>query len=133
MVNVNTKQDQDIHLGCEDTRIPSLGEPRVDCPKICARFVPDEPSVMAFITKRQMGEYGDEPVFFEEAGPRRRIFFDPAKTKCAIVTVGGICPGINDVIRAVVMEAHHNYGLAATLGIRYGMRGFIHSCRHDVM
>lgn len=133
MVNVNAAADQDIRIGSEDTRITRLGESRVACPKTCGRFVPDEPSVLASITKRQLGEYGGEPVFFEEAGPRERIFFEPAKTKCAIVTVGGICPGINDVIRAVVMEAHHNYGVAATLGIRYGLRGFIPACRHDVM
>jgi len=133
VVNVNAAADQGIRIGPEDVRIARLGESRVACPKICGRFVPDEPSVMAFITKKQIGEYGGEPVYFEEAGPRERIFFDPAKTKCAIVTVGGICPGINDVIRAVVMEAHHNYGVAATLGIRYGLRGFIPSCRHDVL
>ena len=41
---------------------------------------------------------------FEPAGPRRKIFFDPSKTRAAIVTCGGLCPGFNDVIRAIVME-----------------------------
>ncbi|QLA17469.1 ATP-dependent 6-phosphofructokinase [Desulfolutivibrio sulfoxidireducens] len=132
-MNENDTAGRNTRLGPEDVRIATLGEPHVACPKVCGRFVSDEPSVSAFITKKEAEEHGDAPVFFEEAGPRERIFFDPAKTKVAIVTCGGICPGINDVIRAVVMEAHHNYGVAATLGIRYGLRGFIPACRHDVM
>jgi 6-phosphofructokinase 1 len=70
---------------------------------------------------------------FQVAGPRRLTFFDPPKTKCAIVTCGGLCPGINDVIRAIVMEAHHNYRVAATLGMRFGLQGFIPAYGHDVM
>ena len=129
----DAKDRRPVRIGPGDARIATLGEPGVACPKVCGRFVPDEPSVSAFITKNEAEEHGGEPVFFEEAGPRARIFFEPAKTKVAIVTCGGLCPGINDVIRAIVMEAHHNYGVAATLGIRYGLRGFIPACRHDVM
>jgi hypothetical protein len=70
---------------------------------------------------------------FQEAGPRERIYFDPPKTKCAIVTSGGLCPGINDVIRAIVMEAQHRYGVHTTLGIRYGLEGFIPAYGHEVM
>jgi hypothetical protein len=70
---------------------------------------------------------------FEVAGPRERIYFDASKAKAAIVTCGGLCPGINDVIRAIVMEAHHNYDIAATLGIRFGLQGFIPSFGHPAM
>jgi 6-phosphofructokinase 1 len=70
---------------------------------------------------------------FEEAGPRKMVYFDPPKTKCAIVTCGGLCPGINDVIRAIVMSAHHNYHVSGTFGIRYGLQGFIPRFKHDVM
>ncbi len=48
---------------------------------------------------------------FELAGPRRKLFFDPANSSCAIVTCGGLCPGINDVIRGLVMQAHNRYGI----------------------
>src|ERR1035437_4959667 len=44
-----------------------------------------------------------EPLSFEVAGPRQKIFFDPATISCGIVTCGGLCPGTNDVIRAIVM------------------------------
>ena len=72
-------------------------------------------------------------VKFEAAGPRRKLYFDSSRAKCAIVTCGGLCPGINDVIRALVMEAHHQYRVPAILGIRYGLEGFIPRYRHEVL
>lgn len=76
-----------------------------------------------------------EPVMveFEAAGPRKKLYFDSSRAKCAIVTCGGLCPGINDVIRALVMEAHHAYNVPAILGIRYGLEGFIPRFRHPLM
>jgi 6-phosphofructokinase 1 len=59
----------------------------------------------------------------ELAGPRRKIFFDPARTRAALVTCGGLCPGINDVIRSVTMTLFYRYGVREILGIRYGLRG----------
>ena len=60
---------------------------------------------------------------FEKAGPREQVFFDPKKTTAAIVTCGGLCPGINNVIRSFVLEAYHRYGIKNLLGIRHGYRG----------
>ncbi len=60
---------------------------------------------------------------FEEAGPRREIFFDPARTSAAVVTCGGLSPGLNNVIRAVYLELSRNYGVSRVLGIRNGYRG----------
>jgi 6-phosphofructokinase 1 len=59
----------------------------------------------------------------EPAGPRQKIYFDPEKTKAAIVTCGGLCPGINDVIRSLTMTLSYRYGVNAILGIKYGLRG----------
>ncbi|MDE5832361.1 MAG: ATP-dependent 6-phosphofructokinase [Desulfovibrio sp.] len=70
---------------------------------------------------------------FEAAGPRKKLYFDSSRAKCAIVTCGGLCPGINDVIRAIVMEAHHAYHVPSILGIRYGLEGFIHKYKHRPM
>lgn len=67
---------------------------------------------------------------FEAAGPRKKLYFDSSRAKCAIVTCGGLCPGINDVIRAIVMEAHHAYHVPSILGMRYGLEGFIHKYKH---
>ena len=60
---------------------------------------------------------------FERAGAREDLFFDPEKTRAAIVTCGGLCPGINNVIRSLVLELIHNYGVDDILGIRYGYQG----------
>ncbi len=60
---------------------------------------------------------------FEEAGAQERIFFDPAHTTAAIVTCGGLSPGLNNVIRAIYSELTHNYGVPRVLGIRNGYRG----------
>jgi 6-phosphofructokinase 1 len=68
-------------------------------------------------------ETPDEETFFEKAGPREKIFFEPSKTRAAIVTCGGLCPGLNNVIRSVFLEFHHNYGIREILGIRNGFRG----------
>lgn len=63
--------------------------------------------------------------YFEIAGPREQIYFDPAQTRCAIVTCGGLCPGINDVIRSLVMELWYWYGVREILGVSYGYKGFL--------
>jgi 6-phosphofructokinase 1 len=70
---------------------------------------------------------------FEEAGPREHIYFDPRKAKAAIVTCGGLCPGVNDVIRAIVLALYHVYGVSNILGIKYGLQGFIADYGHEVV
>jgi 6-phosphofructokinase 1 len=69
------------------------------------------------------GATSDDGTFFEKAGPRQKIFFDPRKTRAAIVTCGGLCPGLNNVIRSAFLEFHHNYGVREVLGIRHGYQG----------
>ncbi|MEM7657284.1 MAG: ATP-dependent 6-phosphofructokinase [Bacteroidota bacterium] len=74
-----------------------------------------------------------EPLTMELAGPREHIFFDCAKATVAIVTCGGLCPGINNVIRSLVMTLHYRYGVKKILGVRYGYQGFIPEYGHDFM
>lgn len=57
---------------------------------------------------------------FEAAGPRESIFFDPARTAAGIITCGGLCPGINDVIRSLTLTLWHRYGVRDIRGYRYG-------------
>jgi 6-phosphofructokinase 1 len=64
-----------------------------------------------------------QPLSVELAGPRDKIFFDPPQTKAAIVTCGGLCPGINDVIRSITMTLFHRYGVKNILGVKYGLMG----------
>jgi 6-phosphofructokinase 1 len=70
---------------------------------------------------------------FEPAGPRRKIFFDPAHSRAGIVTCGGLCPGFNDVIRALVMELHFRYGVKQIYGFRNGFQGFVARHARDVV
>jgi 6-phosphofructokinase 1 len=76
----------------------------------------------------QVAEYGDDlshvPAF-ELAGPRDRIFFDTSRLRCGIVTCGGLCPGINNVVRGVVLELVGGYGIAEIFGFRYGYAGLV--------
>lgn len=77
-------------------------------------------------------EKGEEPVCFEAAGPRRKIYFDPPTTVGAIVTCGGLCPGLNDVIRAIVLQAYYRYGVQRIYGIPYGYEGLNPDYGHSI-
>jgi len=117
-----------------NTAIKTLGPAKITSPLTYCHFIRDEPKIPIRLLPEDLDDDGQESdVFFEPAGPREKIYFDSAKVKAAIVTCGGLCPGINDVIRAIVMAAHHNYHMAATLGIRFGLRGFIPKYGHDIL
>ena len=70
---------------------------------------------------------------FELAGPRDRIFFDPKRLRCGIVTCGGLCPGINNVIRGLVLELTQGYGVEDIIGFRYGYSGLAEKNGHDLV
>ena len=117
-----------------DTKIQTLGKASVTSPMPEASIIEME-SIPLFIDSEHLEElHGKTPVAvsFESAGPRKKLYFDPSKTKCAIVTCGGLCPGLNDVIRAIVMESFHKYRIPTILGIRYGLEGFIPKYSHSV-
>lgn len=71
------------------------------------------------------------PLSVEIAGPREKIFFNPAQTRAAIVTCGGLCPGINDVIRSITISLYFNYGVNNILGVKYGLRGLNPKFGHE--
>ena len=78
----------------------------------------------------EMEEGNAGPIrLFEKAGPRKHLFFEPAKAKVAIVTCGGLCPGMNNVIRSVYVQLHYHYGVPAVLGIRTAFLVFLRSCQ----
>ena len=112
-----------------DFAISSLGERTYASPLTLnetvgdgiGNFVPDDLRVLHQVVRRP----SDPPDLssFEKAGPRAKLFFDPRRTRAAIVTCGGLCPGLNNVIRSVFLELYHNYGVREVLGIRYGFQG----------
>lgn len=87
-----------------------------------ADYVPDRARVLVQGELLE-GESLDTSLCFEKAGPRETIFFDPHCTRAAIVTCGGLCPGLNNVIRSIVLELHHKYRVREVLGFRYGYQG----------
>ena len=120
------------------TEIKSLGKCTVPSPLIekgYSCFVEDSDRVLLLASKRNIEELAKKGPLpsFELAGPRRNIYYDPSKTRCAMVTCGGLCPGINDVIRAIVMTLFYGYGVKTILGIRFGLRGFIPEYGLEVM
>ncbi|HVY40081.1 MAG TPA: ATP-dependent 6-phosphofructokinase [Polyangia bacterium] len=79
---------------------------------------------------REAPDAGEIPSF-ELAGPRNKIFFDPARLRCGIVTCGGLCPGINNVVRGIVLELTHAYGVKEIFGFRYGFEGLVAKHAHQ--
>ncbi len=110
--------------------IRSLGERAVASPlglstragDEIADYVPDRARVL-YPSEVLDGEEPDASLRFEKAGPREHIFFDPRATRAAIVTCGGLCPGLNNVIRSMVLELHYKYRVSEVVGFRYGYQG----------
>ncbi len=85
-----------------------------------APFVSDETVVPVSIEDCAAGR---PTQYFEIAGARRTLYFDPARTVAGIVTCGGLCPGLNNVVRSLVLTLHHMYGVEKIFGFRYGYHG----------
>ncbi len=95
---------------------PTLGEARFASAK--SHTIRDDVRIPERI------EIGAEPgLQFELAGPREKLFFDAKQTRAGIVTCGGLCPGLNNVIRSLFLELHYGYGVAEVLGFRGGYGG----------
>jgi 6-phosphofructokinase 1 len=116
-----------------DFKVSRLGDSRIPSPLKGVYFVKDDERVL-FNTNvgevMERVEKGKSVPSFEKAGPREKIFFDPSKLKCGIVTCGGLCPGLNSVIRAVVLSLQHNYGVRTVYGFPYGYEGLTHRHGH---
>ncbi len=125
------------------TEITALGEAKIPSPELRRAngtegisFVSDDDRVIIDVDDARisrMFKEGKRPPCFEVAGPRRKIFFDPSKLKCALVTCGGLCPGLNDILRSIVLELHYGYGVRNIFGVRYGLQGFIPRYGHELV
>jgi 6-phosphofructokinase 1 len=113
-------------LGDLNFEVSRLGEGRIPSPLKGVYFVSNDERVLFHSGLSEVKEYMESGKIlpsFEKAGPREKIFFDPSKLKCGIVTCGGLCPGLNSVIRAIVLSLHHTYGVKTVYGFRYGYEG----------
>ena len=88
----------------------------------------DDTAGMAVSRNCQVGELPS----LEPGGPREFIYFDPASTRVGIVTCGGLCPGLNNVIRGLVLEFSENYGVTDIVGFRDSYRGLVSGSRNQV-
>ncbi len=118
-----------------DFTIGVLGEAAVKSPislstksdDYIANYVSNEEYILYDIetTANEPGRSLGQSQLLEKAGPREKIYFDPKKVRAAVVTCGGLCPGLNDVIRAIVMCLWYRYGVRRISGMRFGYRGFL--------
>jgi len=133
----------------KDFTITNLGECKYDSPlplsdkdgDMVANFVDDADNCLYELSYQKLlkqaraaktkDEFWANIPRFEAAGPRAKIYFDPKKIKCGIVTCGGLCPGINSVIRALVMELSFWYGCNSIYGFRYGYLGLTKESGYD--
>src|SRR6476659_2923948 len=117
-----------------DFTIARLGECDIPSPMYGVRFVRDDERVLYHVSLQELKTWlgkGVEPPAMETAGPRRTLFFDPTKVSCGIVTCGGLFPGLNDVIRSIVLSLYHHYGVKKVYGFRFGYEGLVRGCGHD--
>lgn len=94
-----------------------------------SNFVDDDHGVLCSSDTRNLIPYletGRPPPSFEEAGPRRLLALDATDVTAAVVTCGGLCPGLNDVIRSLTLTLRYGYGVRRVLGYRYGYDGLAH-------
>ncbi len=116
--------------------VTNLGERRFKSPIKIEGFTSDDKRLLFNTYSDNYLSVSDTdglPLSVELAGPRSRIFFNPAKTKTAIVTCGGLCPGINDVIRSITTTLFFNYGVRNIFGVRYGLRGLNPRFKHELL
>jgi 6-phosphofructokinase 1 len=119
-----------------DLVVNTLGLPRIDSPlgelldhrEQSEHYVEESDRVLFDDTLSSAVARGCDPAGlpgFEPAGPRRKIYFDPSKTRAGIVTCGGLCPGLNDVIRGLALELLQRYGVQRVYGFCNGFQGFV--------
>ncbi|THJ38666.1 ATP-dependent 6-phosphofructokinase [Candidatus Frankia alpina] len=127
-----------------DLSVKTLGACRIDSPLL--PLLGERPTTQHYIDEADKVLYDDTTSMiaarevdladlpgFEPAGPRRKIYFDPSKTRVGIVTCGGLCPGLNNVIRGLVLELTSHYRVRRIFGFRNGYQGFIARYGHDVV
>ena len=118
-----------------DFTVPTLGEPKIESPvtysrvqgDLIANYVRDNEYILYDIEadpERTSHDYTLQQLL-QKAGPRERIFFSPSHVHAGIVTCGGLCPGLNDVIRAISRCLWYRYGVRRISGIRFGYQGLL--------
>src|SRR5262249_61686152 len=110
-----------------DFRTDSMGECKVVSPLRATRFMDTSKRLLFRADLDELREQiraGVDPPAFELAGPGRSIYFDHRKLRCGIVTCGGPCPRLDDVIRSILVCLHEKYGGSKGYSFPLGYEGF---------
>ncbi len=115
----------------KETMIKSLGQAKIDTPlnKLSDTAKDRRLLFHPYIVDGQV----NTEISFEICRHEKKIYFDPRKVKAAVVTCGGLCPGLNNVIRAIVLALHYGYGVRSIFGLKYGLQGFIPKYKHGLV
>ena len=143
-----TKKQIPSPAASRELEVDSLGTPKIDSPLLGYQKQEGDEAVAwdAFTNETERilknatldsfihyKEGGQTPDSFEPAGARRKIYFDPSKVRAGILTAGGLCPGLNDVIRSLVLTLYYRYRVQNILGVKYGYQGLIPSFGHALV
>ena len=121
-----TQEDILQNPGQYDLSIETVGASTLKSPMKGVQFVSEEDRISLTTDVKRIQEFNQKGVAIpslEAAGPREMIFHDPAWTRAGIVTCGGLCPGLNNVIKGLVQVLWFDYGVRNIFGIPYGYRG----------
>jgi len=134
MSSPSTSESAPVPGAETNTTIPCLGDCAFSSPlrhagSGSAPFKTDRDRVL-FIHQTGKLDTGAQQMTFEEAGAREMLYFDPPRTTVGIVTCGGLSPGLNDIIRALVNHCCDSYGLTRIYGFRYGYEGLVQRYGH---
>jgi len=114
--------------------IEKLGKSSIKSPLINTFFDKDDSAIISLKNLDEVIEHqkeGKKLPAFEKAGPREKIYFDPAWSRAAILTAGGLCPGLNDVVKGITLTLKKRYNIPLVYGIPYGFRGLIPDHGHE--
>lgn len=128
----------------EDFVVKTLGEATIKSPLkptfqpngLSFGFIENDDRVLVDASLKNFTNCQDDkstPLSMEKAGPYEQLYFNPAETKAAIVTCGGLCPGLNNVIRSIVNQLYYRYNVTKIIGIQYGFEGFISKYNHPII
>jgi 6-phosphofructokinase 1 len=118
----------------DDFKIEHLGTPKIESPVRHSIFIDKSARTVYHSEVHELKkDYEDASMVlsFEKAGPRKNIYHDPPWSKAAILTAGGLCPGLNDVIKGLTYTLKAHYKVPIVYGLRYGYQGLIPDFGHE--
>ena len=87
-------------------------------------FVDDDALIASQVTATRSRMIAEDATFFHRAGPRREVAFEQNEARACIVTCGGVCPGLNTVVRELYLCLAKQYGVQTVYGVQNGYSGF---------